>query len=173
MTNTPPRPALTEPVEDVRENYDAADVPLGSYLGLMGIYTLAFGTLFVVATRGGRKIRQPGPADLAFLTVAAYKLSRIVTMSFVASPLRAPFAKRGRGLKGGEVQDQSRGEGLQKAVGNLLTCPFCFNVWSQTFFLFGYSLLPRLTPHLARILTMAAAGDVLHHGYRTLREKSE
>jgi hypothetical protein len=159
--------------DDVTDGYEASEVPLGSYVALMGAYSLFFGSLFVIATRRQRELRKPSGSDLAFLTIGAYKLSRIVTMSFIGSPLRAPFAKRGQSLKGGEVQDQSRGQGLQKAVGNLVTCPFCFNVWSTTLFSFGYTFAPRLTVQAARILSMAAAGDVLHHGYRTLREKSE
>jgi hypothetical protein len=70
------------------------------------------------------------------------------------------------------VQDESKGTGLQKAIGNMLTCPFCFNVWSATTLLFGYRLAPRLTTHVAEVLTVAAVGDVLDFGYRNLRETS-
>ena len=167
-----PRP-LKQKLDAMGEDYEAENVPLAAYAALMGTYAAVFGGLFLIATRGGRRPKSPRAVDLAYLTLGAYKLSRIVTMSFIGSPLRAPFTTRGKSLKGGEVQDQSRGEGLRKAVGNLLTCPFCFNVWSNTLFLFGFSIVPRLTLQAARILSMAAMGDVLHHGYRTLREKSE
>lgn len=159
------REALTE--------YGAKDQPIGSYIKLIGSYSLFFGSMFLLATRKGRPLREPRGRDLALLTIASYKLSRIITMSFIGSPIRAPFAKRGESLKGGEVQDEARGEGLQRAVGNLVTCPFCFNVWSTTLFVFGYSLLPRVTKQLSYILTIAAGGDVLHHSYRSLREVSK
>ena len=173
MPNAPVPDQIQNTVEKVTAGYDAEEVPLLAYGALMGAYSIFFGSLFLVATRRNRPLRQPSGSDLAFLTLGAYKLARIVTMSFIGSPLRAPFAERGRSLKGGEVQDRSRGAGLQKAVGNLVTCPFCFNVWSTTLFAFGYTIAPRVTAQAARILSMAAAGDVLHHGYRTLREKSE
>ncbi len=77
-------------------------------------------------------------------------------MSFIGSPLRAPFTKRGKGL--------------QRAVGNLLTCPFCFSVWSATIVTFGYIFAPRSTLQAAYILSMAAADDVLNTSWRALRE---
>lgn len=155
------------------KDYGAVDQPVGSYVKLIGSYSLFFGTLFLLATRNGRPLRKPNGRQLTLLTIASYKLSRIVTMSFIGSPIRAPFAKRGQSLKGGEVQDEARGEGIQKAIGNLVTCPFCFNVWSTTLFVFGFSIVPRITQQLSTILTIAAGGDILHHGYRSLREVSK
>ena len=174
MSRSPAPPqTFAEVRERIARGYKGDEVPLAAYVGLMGSYTAIFGALFWLATRGGRALRKPSGGDLAYLTIGAYKLSRVVTMSFIGSPIRAPFTTRGESKKGGEVQDEARGQGLQRAIGNLVTCPFCFNVWSTTLFAFGYTLLPRVTTQAARILTMAAAGDVLHHGYRTLREKSE
>ena len=157
---------------EIEGGYGARDIPVFSYAALMGVYAATFATLAYVATRNGRKLAKPTGLDLALLTVASCKLSRIVTMSFIGAPVRAPFTHRGKSLRGGEVQDQSRGEGLQKAVGNLLTCPFCFSVWSTTSFMFGYTLAPTVTMQAAYILSIAAADDLLHYGYRNLREAS-
>ncbi len=154
------------------EDYSSEDVPLGSYAVLMGSYAAVFGGLYFLSTKLRDKPQPPRGADLALIAVASYKLSRVVTMSFIGAPIRAPFTERGESLKGGEIQDESRGHGLQKAVGNLLTCPFCFNVWATTAFSFGYRFAPRVTLQAAEILTIAAIGDVLHFGFRNMREKS-
>lgn len=151
-------------------HYADPEIPLGGYLTLMATYSATFAGLTFLTRK--TETRLP-VGDLALLAIASYKLSRIVTMSFIGSPLRAPFAERGEDRKGGEVQDVARGRGLQKAVGNLVTCPFCFNVWSATLFRFSFARFPRATRNAAQILTLAAIGDVLHHGYRTLRENAD
>lgn len=156
---------------DVRDYCDE-NIPLAAYAKLMGIYSLAFTGLYFYSTRGGRTLSKPRGLDLALLSIASYKFARVITMSFIASPIRAPFTTRGPGLKGGEVQDEARGEGLQRAVGSLLTCPFCFSVWSSTLFTFGYTLAPQATRQASYILSLAAVGDVLHLGYRNVREVS-
>ncbi len=158
--------------EEIRQGYGADDVPVFSYALLMGTYAAVFAGLYRFATRNGRPLERPRGGDFALLAVASYKLSRIVTMSFIGSPLRAAFAERGPSLKGGEVQDKARGQGLQRAVGNLVTCPFCFSVWSTTFVVFGYSIARRATLQASTILSIAAVDDFLNLGFRNLREQS-
>ena len=150
--------------------YADKDVPLAGYLTLMATYAAVFGSLSYLSHKNKKTFVRPKGGDLVVLTIASYKISRVVTMSFIGSPLRAPFTKRGKSLPGGEVQDESRGEGLQRAVGNLLTCPFCFSVWSSTIVTFGYIFAPRATLQAAYILSMAAADDVLNTSWRALRE---
>lgn len=160
------------PATSVFRPYSDHDIPLDAYAGLIATYALLFSGLFWISTRRDRDLARPQGLDLALLAIASYKFARIVTMSFIASPLRAPFTVRGKSLKAGEVQDRARGHGLQRAIGNLLTCPFCFEVWSSTFFMFGFSIAPRAFRQLSYILSMAAVGDVLHLGYRDIRELS-
>jgi hypothetical protein len=167
---------LPEPIEkiakEIETGYEAENVPLGSYLLLMGAYSLFFAALYKASSRGRDQFEKPKGLDLALLTIASYKFSRVITMSFIGSAVRAPFTKRGPSLKAGEVQDQARGRGLQRAIGNMVTCPFCFNVWSTTLFVFGYSISKKLTTQVAYVLSIAAAGDFLHLGYRNVRELS-
>ena len=163
----------SEICEEIKEGYQAPEeVPVFAYAALMGAYALTFAGLYHLATKDGRKLEKPKGLDLALLTIASYKLSRVVTMSFIGTPVRAAFAKRGKSLKGGEVQDEARGEGIQRAVGNLVTCPFCFSVWSTTFFMFGYTIAKQATTQAAYVMSVAAAGDFLHLGYRNIREAS-
>lgn len=159
--------ALENFVEQSVEDYTQKEVPLGGYLILMATYAATFATLMRVIEK--KQIETPTGFDFALTAIASYKLSRVVTMSFIGSPIRAPFTTRGQSLLGGEVQDHSRGHGLQRAVGNLLTCPFCFSVWSSTAFAFGHVLFPRSTKQATTILSIAAIGDILHTGYRDLR----
>jgi hypothetical protein len=165
-----PRPVSVLPI--AVEDYAEQPLPLGGYLTLMGVYAAAFTGLMYLSTHNGRVLRQPRGLDLALIAIGSYKFSRIVTMSFIFSPIRAPFTTRGKSLHAGEVQDVARGEGLQRAIGSLLTCPFCFSMWSTTAFAFGYTLAPRTTRQAASILSIAAADDFLHLAFRNFREAS-
>ena len=156
----------------MEKEYGAENVPLAAYAALVVSYTVVFANLYYLCVVSGGPTRLQG-VDFWLVAIASYKLSRLITMSFIGSVFRAPFATRGESKKGGEVQDQARGSGMRRALGNLVTCPFCFNIWSATLLTFGYSLIPDLTMQAAQILTLAAIGDLLHFGYRNLREKSE
>ena len=155
------------------KHYTKEPIPLGGYITLMSVYGLTLIGLTALDRKRNAAPAEIKPLPLLMAAMGSYKFARIVTMSFIGSPIRAPFAKRGESLAGGEVQDEARGEGLQKAIGSLLTCPFCFNVWSATGFFFGMRFFPRLTQNLSHILATAALGDVLHLGYRNVRETVE
>ncbi len=149
------------------------DRPLGGFLAIAGTYAAALAGASVLL----RRRRQPlperiGAADLALLTVATHKASRLLSKDPVTSPLRAPFT-RYEGLSGpAELAEKVRGTGLRKAVGALITCPFCVAVWIATAFAFGLVVAPRATRLAASILTAVTGADVLHLAYAALEEKA-
>ncbi len=157
-----------------KEEYEAgSDRPIGSFLAIMGVYLAVVGGLAVLVRRRGRVLPERlGLADLALLTVATHKLSRILAKDPVTSPLRAPFTTFA-GVSGpAELQEKVRGTGVRKAVGALVTCPFCLAVWVATAFLFGLVLAPRATRLAASVLTAVTGADVLHLVYSVLEQKA-
>ena len=108
--------------------------------------------------------------DLALLAVGTHKASRIVTKDFVTAPLRAPFTRQVEpavertGLHG-EVIEEARGEGLQRALGDLLTCEFCFGPWATGALLATFVLDRRVGRLLSGVLTASAVSDFLHLAY--------
>lgn len=159
--------------EEKREYEGDRDRPLGGFLAVAGTYA-------VVVTGASlllRRRRQPlperiGGADLALLAVATHKLSRLLAKDPVTSPLRAPFT-RFEGLSGpAELAEKVRGTGLRKAVGALITCPFCLAVWVATAFAFGFVVAPRATRLAASVLVAVTGADVLHFAYAALEEKA-
>lgn len=159
------------------KNYGDESVPLGSYMALVAAYGAVSVSLFAlekVLAKDQETHETPLTLPQFFLlAIGSYKFSRVVTMSFIGSPIRAPFTTRGESLAGGEVQDHARGEGIQKAIGSLLTCPFCFNVWGASTLFYASRFLPQLTMRVATILSLAAVGDVFHLLYRDLRQTAE
>jgi hypothetical protein len=144
--------------------------PLLDHAALAGVYGAAVTGLALVVRRRARPLPQRIPAsDLALLSVATHKLSRLLTKDTVTAPFRAPFTRfKGPGAAG-EVNEEPRDDSPAKhAVGELVTCPFCMAQWVGTGFLFGYLLAPRATRAAASLFTMVAASDVLQYAYTAL-----
>ena len=114
------------------------------------------------ADASSRTIPEPTPWDVVVIAGATHRLSRLVAKDPVTSPLRAPFA-RFKGTTGpAELAEEVRGSGLRKAIGELLTCPFCTGMWISTGFAAGLVFAPRPTRLAAGTLTALAASDLLH-----------
>lgn len=156
------------------EDYaDGTDRPVGSYAGLIGVYSaVSLGLAALVRRRGGLPDRVRG-ADLALLAVATHRLSRTLTKASVTAPLRAPFTPYDGKGGPGEVQEEVRGHGVSHAVGELLTCPFCMSQWLATSFAFGLVLAPKPTRFAMSVLGAVAGADVLQFSYCILEGKAK
>jgi hypothetical protein len=148
------------------QEYSEEDLPLGAYAQIVGFYHLAF-AIFLVAARGaGRPLPQRiALPDLLLLSLATFKLSRLVTKDLVTSFLRAPFVTYQGPAGQGEVEEKPRGEGMQRALGELLTCPFCLGTWIAAFLAYGLVLSPPLTRLIAGIAATHALADFLQVGF--------
>jgi hypothetical protein len=140
--------------------------PHGSYAAFVATYNVAFAGALVAARLAGRKLPAPGLDDIALFGVATHKLSRLLAKDKVAAPLRAPFAEFDD--KGGpaEVQEHPRGSGARRAVGELVTCPYCLDQWVAGAFAVGSIFAPRATRFTAGVLATVAVADFLQIGYK-------
>jgi hypothetical protein len=142
------------------------DRPLGGYVAVMGIYGGVAGGLVALGKATG--VRLPVRwtfGDVAMLSVATFKASRLLTKDAVTSPLRAPFTRFEEAAGDGEVNESVRGTGVRHAVGELVSCPFCFSVWVGGALGAGMVFVPRLTRLAMLVLTACAASDALHLAY--------
>ena len=148
---------------DQAEAYRAgSDRPLGGYLALMGSYLTAAGVATAVVRRRGALPERPALADVALVATATFRLSRLLTKDSVTSPLRAPFTRYEGAAGNAELHEEVRGEGAQKAVGELVTCPFCLGQWIGTTLTVGMLLAPRATRQVTGLFSALAAADALH-----------
>jgi hypothetical protein len=145
--------------------------PLGGYAVLSGTFAslvAAFGTWF---RRSGRELpERVALGDLALMTVATHKLSRLITKERVTSTLRAPFTRYQHEGGPGEVEEQARGHGLRRAIGELLVCPYCISLWLAAGFAAGLTVAPRATRLIAAIFTAVFGSDVLQLAYKRLED---
>ncbi len=140
--------------------------PLGSFVAIMGAYVATVATLSGVARwRGVRLPERLSWSDLALATVATHKVARLLSKDPVTSPLRAPFTRFAGTSGEAELAEEVRGSGPRKAIGELVTCPFCLGQWVTTAFVFGLVTAPRATRLAATVFAMHAGADLLQFAY--------
>lgn len=148
------------------------DPPLGGY-GLLVVGHLALlGATMGVMRRRGIELGKMERGELILTGVATYKLSRVITRSWIGTAIRAPFTRYVGQGSGDEVNETARGKGVQEAVGDLLTCPFCTAHWVASALVLGHDAAPGPTRALTRILTVDAVSDALQYVRGWLVKKS-
>jgi hypothetical protein len=145
--------------------------PLGSYATLTALFLGGLGAVLGVSEVRNRLPRRVALEDILLGGVAAHKLSRLVATDEVTAFLRAPFVDVREG-EDGEVEEEPRGTGPRRALGELLSCPSCVGQWSAAGFVAGYLLAPRTTRAVASIFVADAISDFLHVAYRGLKDRA-
>lgn len=159
----------------VRERYEGEDErPLGGYSATMTVYAAAVGAAGLLLRATGHRLpARLESRDLVLLGVATHKMSRLLAKDPITSPLRAPFTRYEGTAGPSEVAEGVAGAGSRKAVGELITCPFCTAQWVATGLAFGLAVAPRPTRFLAGVFTTVAVSDWLQLVYATLQQRAE
>jgi hypothetical protein len=145
--------------------------PLAGYGVLLGTFTGATVAFSEWLRRSGRELPEAiAPGDLALLTVATHKAARLLAKDRVTSAVRAPFTRFQEDGGPGEVEEQARGSGLRRALGELLICPYCVSMWIATAFAAGLVVAPRPTRWAASVLSVVFGADVLQAAYKKLED---
>jgi hypothetical protein len=136
--------------------------PLGGY----SVLTAAFGTGVAVYTaahvRSGRKLPQRLPAgDFLLMALATQKLARLITKDRVTGFVRSPFTRYTGEAGPSEVSEEPRGEGLQRAIGELLVCPYCIGQWVAAGLVGAYIRDPDATRIGAGMFAILGAADFI------------
>lgn len=177
MSNNPiSKVTDSEDPQELFESYDSGDeIPLAAYATLVGVFSSIFVVFLLLARLTGRPLpRRIGLADLALLGTASHKLSFIISNASVTSFIRAPVTELQEVKSPTNLEEKPRGNGLQKALGSLLTCQFCLGMWVTAFLSYGLVLLPRTTRFVAGMFSILTVSDFLHQTYkRTINKANE
>lgn len=145
--------------------------PLGGYATLMGTFAAGAGGFAAWMARSQREFPEGFDArDLALMTVATHKASRLLAKDRVTQPLRAPFTSFQEDAGAGEVEERARGRGLRRALGELLVCPYCLGMWIATLLAVGMTLAPRQARWVASVLSVHSGADLLQVAHKKLQE---
>lgn len=149
-----------------REEYGHAQAPLGSFAAFVAVYNTAFGGALLTARLAGRTLPTPGLGDIALFGVATHKLSRLLAKDKVTAALRAPFAEYEDEGGPAEVEERPRGQGTRRAIGELVTCPYCLDQWVAGAFTVASIFAPRAARLTAGVFATVAIADFLQVGYK-------
>jgi hypothetical protein len=143
------------PVEAARE-----PPPYEAYAAIAGTFLAGLGLASALARRS-----PPERAlDLIALSAATFKASRTLSHERAASFVREPFVE-------GE-EERPAGEGLQRALGELVTCSRCVGTWVAAGLASTQMLAPRFGRALTWTLGAAAANDFLQAAFGALCAKA-
>lgn len=149
--------------------------PLEGYTVVLAIYGALVTLTAVIAAATGRKLPERWSVqDLLTVTIGTHKLSRTVSKDAVTSPLRAPFARyKGSGGPAEVMEETRHSSALRHSLGELLTCPFCLDMWVATAFVIGLIFVPRPTRLIAGTFTALAGADFLQLAYARAQQLAE
>jgi len=140
--------------------YADKPIPLRSYAAIAAVFNAALAA-GIAAVHDDLPDRI-GPGDLVLLGVATHKFSRLLAKDRVTSFVRAPFVRYQGDAGPSEVDEEPRGEGPRRAVGELIGCPFCVGMWIASGLGLGFVAAPRVTRFAAGVGTALAIADFLH-----------
>jgi len=87
--------------------------------------------------------------------------------------IRAPFTTFEGSAGDGEINEKPRGTGLQHALGELLTCPFCLGQWVAAFFAYGLVFAPRVTRLVESVFAAVTMADFLQFAYDAVKKTDQ
>ena len=167
----PDQPTLLHPAR----GYADRPVPLAGRAMLTAGFAAAIGGATLAARRAGLQLPERLQAgDVVAAGIATFKLARIISKDKVTTFARAPFTEYQERAGRGEVEETPRGGTMRRAVGELVTCPYCLSVWIASGFVGGLVTAPRPTRLAIAALDMVALADGLQMldraGARTLMD---
>lgn len=149
--------------------------PLWGYVLVLLAYGGLVAAVTVAAAATGRRLPAAWDTrDLLTVTLGTHKLSRTLAKDAVTSPLRAPFARYAGTGGPAEVMEEARHSSqLRHSLGELLTCPFCLDMWVASAFTAGLVFAPRLTRLIAGTFSALAGADFLQLAYARAQQWSQ
>ncbi|MER5713924.1 DUF1360 domain-containing protein [Streptomyces sp. NPDC002132] len=160
--------------EDRDRSDGREDLPLGGYAALTAAFATSVAVFAGVARRKGVRLPDEVPPwDVALMGTAVYKTSRLLSRDKITRFVRAPFTRRGSDAPAGEILDEPRGTGVRRAVGDLVSCPFCVSVWVAGAAVASYACAPRATRLGCAGLGAVTLADWLQYAWTWTQQTTE
>ena len=143
---------------------------LAEYAAVMTLFVGGIAALASLARSQDLLPKRFKPLELLMLGVATHKLTRLIAKDRITGAIRAPFVRYKGSAGAGEVEEEPRGHGVQRAIGELISCPYCMGPWSASVLGFGMLFAPRTTKFFASLLGTLAISDFLNRAYAASKE---
>ena len=137
------------------------DRPLPEYAALAAAFGTVLAGFLVLA--GRRLPERMSLTDTVRIGLASYKIGRLIAKDRVTSFVRAPVTEDP------EATEPKR-EGASRAIGELVTCPYCIGLWVASGFAYSLVFFPRQTRFVTTIFGGQAVADFLNAAFVRLQE---
>jgi len=145
--------------------------PLASYAALTALFAATVGGLLTSRSFRDRLPERVDGGDVALLGIASHKISRLVAKDKVTAWVRAPFRRYVDQVGPNEMAEETRGEGAQAAVGELVGCPYCLGLWVAGALAAGFVAAPRESRFVATIFSGMTVADFMQIAYKAAQDR--
>jgi hypothetical protein len=97
---------------------------------------------------------------LVILILAAFRLTRLIVNDEITAAIRRPFILAYQEKEGSGDENGGRFAQVRSWIGALLSCHWCFGIWSATILVALYAYVPAVFPVFV-ILAVAGAAAFL------------
>ncbi len=133
-------------------------------LALISVFLGAF-LSFIAGTparrRHARRLDLP-VSDWLLLIGSTFRLGRLVAFDTIFDPVRAPFTKTTLDETGAGQTVEARGQGAQRAIGELISCPICAGTWIAAGLVYALHLLPGPARLFMTIMSTIGVVEILN-----------
>lgn len=131
-----------------------------TYVTLVGLFLSLLGA-FALREKDRKHPFALGSLDLALFSLATYRAGRVVAYDRVSEPFRAPVTETVPDEYDAGENVVAEGVGVQKAIGELVSCPTCVGTWVAAGLVYGFRLAPGPTRLFAAILAVSGLAEIL------------
>jgi hypothetical protein len=135
--------------------------PLPQYAALVATFGSVLGGFLVLERR--RIPERESLGDMIRIGLASYKIGRLVAKDPVTSFVRAPVTED-------PDATEPKPEGAARALGELVTCPYCIGLWVASALSYSLVLFPRQTRLVTTVFGAQAVADFLNAAFVRLSE---
>jgi len=157
---------------DVPLSQVPADPPYRAYAAILGTFAGVLAGTAALERELSRETGRWTPLELVLLSAATFKAARAISRERVGSVLREPFVET-EGDTPDAVEERPVGEGLQRAIGELVTCTRCAGTWAAAGLIATRTLAPRFGRLLTWSLAAGAANDFLQAGFAAVCARAD
>jgi len=140
-----------------RREYTAKLVLIAVFLGLLAVF-IGYMTFY----GPGLSAFQLGWLDLVLLVFATYRLGHLIAYDLVTEPVRQFFTETRPDPTGAGESVEPKGEGFQRAMGQLICCPICSGTWVAAALVYALYLWPDPTRVFLAIMAAVGAAELLN-----------
>lgn len=134
-----------------------------TYATLTGIFLSLFAAFSLREQQKGAWVNVR-PFDLVLLGLATFRLGRLIAYDKVTETFRLPFTKTAPDISGAgqTVVPRSEGNGVMRALGELISCPICAGTWIAAGLTYALALVPRPTRVFLTMMSAVGLAELIN-----------